>query len=85
MKLIRYGKAGAEKTGVIYNGKRLDVSGFASNFDEAFFESDGLAQLKEYVATGHGQLPVVSEDERLGCPVGRPSKIVCIGLNYADH
>lgn len=85
MKLIRYGKAGAEKTGVIYNGKRLDVSGFASNFDEAFFESDGLAQLKEYVATSHDQLPVVSDDKRLGCPVGRPSKIVCIGLNYADH
>lgn len=32
-----------------------------------------------------GQLQVVSDQERLGSPIGRPSKLICIGLNYADH
>jgi 2,4-didehydro-3-deoxy-L-rhamnonate hydrolase len=85
MKLIRYGKEGQEKPGIIYNGKRFDTSEITSNYDEAFFENDGLANLKKFVEENQASLPEVSEDQRLGCPVGRPSKIVCIGLNYADH
>lgn len=85
MKLIRFGKAGKEKTGVIYNDKRLDTSAFASNYDEAFFETDGLVRLSEYVKANHMQLVQISDNERLGSPIARPSKIVCIGLNYADH
>src|ERR1700744_3858775 len=85
MKLIRYGKPGDEKTGVIYNGKRYDTSAFAANYDEAFFEGDGLTKLAAYVKANAAGLTPVSDDERLGCPVARPSKIVCIGLNYADH
>ena len=85
MKLIRYGKAGEERTGVIYRGKRLDVSAFTPNYDETFFENEGLVRLEEYVKANHVNLPVIGYDERLGCPVARPSKIVCIGLNYADH
>ena len=85
MKLFRYGKPGKERTAVIYRGHSLDVSGFTENYDEPFFENDGLVRLREYVKANHSRLAPVSAGERLGCPIGRPSKIVCIGLNYADH
>ena len=83
MKLIRYGEAGKEKTGIIDNDKRYDTSAFGEDYDEGFFENDGLNRLSEFVRTSN--LMQVSDDERLGCPLGRPSKIVCIGLNYIDH
>jgi len=83
MKLIRYGEAGKEKTGVIVNDKRYDTSAFGEDYDEHFFEKDGLNRLAEFLRTSN--LMQVSDDVRLGCPFGRPSKIVCIGLNYIDH
>ncbi len=83
MKLIRFGAAGKERPGVIINEKRYDVSEFVSDYDEDFFANDGLHKLNDVVA--NNQLREVSNDERLGCPVKRPSKIICIGLNYADH
>jgi len=83
MKLIRFGEAGKEKTGVIINNKRFDTSAFGEDYDERFFESNGLERLAEFISTSN--LLHVSDDIRLGCPIGRPSKIVCIGLNYSDH
>lgn len=83
MKLIRFGAAGNERPGVIINEKRYDVSEHVSDYDEDFFANDGLSKLHDVVA--NNQLSEVSNDERLGCPVKRPSKIICIGLNYADH
>jgi len=83
MKLIRYGEAGKEKTGIIHNDKRYDTSAFGEDYDERFFENDGFNRLSEFVKTSN--LMQVSDDVRLGCPLGRPSKIVCIGLNYIDH
>ncbi|AMR32907.1 ureidoglycolate lyase [Mucilaginibacter sp. PAMC 26640] len=85
MKLIRYGAAGSEKPGVIINDIRYDVSAFVKDFNEEFFASDGLSSLKEYIGENSGLLVKISDDERLGSPVARPSKILCIGLNYADH
>jgi len=83
MKLIRFGEAGKEKTGVIINDKRYDTSAFGEDYNEHFFETNGLNRLSEYVKNSN--LMQVSDYERLGCPVARPSKIVCIGLNYIDH
>ncbi|MCJ8209052.1 fumarylacetoacetate hydrolase family protein [Mucilaginibacter sp. RS28] len=85
MKLIRYGQAGAEKPGVIIDDIRYDVSSFVADFDERFFTNGGLEKLKQYVDENAGKLPTVSNDERLGSPIARPSKILCVGLNYADH
>lgn len=85
MKLIRYGAAGKEKTGVIIDGVRYDTSAFGGDYNEQFFEDNGLARLEEFVKANEGKLIAVSDDERLGSPIARPSKIVCIGLNYADH
>lgn len=84
MKLIRFGEAGKEKPGVLINDKRIDVSSIVTDYNEAFFENDGLAKLQEALKN-NTSFPEVSNDIRLGSPVARPSKIICIGLNYVDH
>jgi len=83
MKLIRFGEPGKEKTGVIIDDKRIDTSAFGEDYGEAFFETDGLNRLSDFIAAN--KLPEVSAEARLGSPLARPSKIVCIGLNYIDH
>jgi 2,4-diketo-3-deoxy-L-fuconate hydrolase len=85
MKLIRYGNFGKEKTGVIIDDVKYDTSAFGEDYNEAFFENNGLARLAAFLETNKGQLAVIDDAERLGSPVARPSKIVCIGLNYAKH
>ncbi len=85
MKLIRYGAPGAEKTGIILNEKYYDTSAFGEDYDERFFETDGLKRLRDWLEENEGNLAEVSQDERLGPPLGRPSKLVCVGLNYAKH
>lgn len=85
MKLIRWGLAGQEKTGVILGDTWFDTSAFGEDYNERFFETDGLQRLEAFVKQNEGKLPEVPQDTRLGSPVARPSKIVCIGLNYADH
>jgi len=86
MKLIRIGEVGQEKPGVLLeDGARLDVSGFGSDYDEAFFASDGIPKLRNWLSKEGGSAPRVSMAVRLGPPICRPSKIVCIGLNFRDH
>lgn len=86
MKLIRYGHPGKEKPGVLLNdGTRLDVSQGIHDYDRDFFGGDGLQQLRTLVAQLGTDAPIVSNETRLGPPVANPGKIVCIGLNYADH
>jgi 2-keto-4-pentenoate hydratase/2-oxohepta-3-ene-1,7-dioic acid hydratase in catechol pathway len=85
MKLIRFGEFGKEKPGVIIEGKRYDASGFGEDYNEQFFENDGLNRLATWIESNQGTLAEVSEEVRLGSCVARPSKIVCIGLNFADH
>ncbi len=85
MKLIRFGNPGKEKTGVIINDTQYDTSAFGEDYNEAFFETDGLSRLKKFVKNNEGKLPKVADGTRLGSPIARPSKILCIGLNYADH
>ena len=85
MKLIRFGAPGRERPGVqLEDGTRRDVSAFGSDFDESFLGSNGPQRLREWLAR-QGDLPLVAATERLGPPIVRPSKIVCIGLNYRDH
>ena len=86
MKLIRFGEAGREKPGVLLgDGTRIDVSGMASDYDEQFFGNDGLARLDAWVRSNGPSAPRVAPSVRLGPPICRPSKIVCIGLNFRDH
>ena len=85
MKLIRFGEINKEKPGIIFNDEYYDTSAFGEDYNEHFFETDGLNRLQKFVESNKRQLPKVSKDIRLGSPVARPSKIICIGLNYADH
>lgn len=85
MKLIRYGQPGEEKPGVIINEKRYDVSEAVNDYDEAFFGGDGIEKLRQWVSANHDQLKPVADDVRLGPPLARPSKLICVGLNYSDH
>jgi len=82
MKLFRFGEPGTEKPGLLVNDVYYDVSAHVSDYDETFFENNGLGKLSALLETT--TFPV-AEITRLGCPVKRPSKIVCIGLNYIDH
>ncbi len=84
MKLLRYGAAGKERPGIMLKGKIVDVSGFGEDYNEKFFESDGIARLRKWVEQNLKSLPVL-EEQRFGPPFQRPSKIICIGLNYVDH
>jgi len=85
MKLIRFGEPGHEKPGIIINDILYDVSAFREDYNESFFEQDGLTRLTAFLKDTSHELSVISEDVRIGCPVARPSKIVCVGLNYAKH
>jgi 2,4-didehydro-3-deoxy-L-rhamnonate hydrolase len=86
MKLIRHGELGKEKPGVLLgDGTRIEVSGIGADYNEAFFRDGGLAALAAWVKTNGSSAPRVSPTARLGSAVCRPSKIVCIGLNYRDH
>ena len=84
MKLIRFGEPGKEKPGVIIGEKRFDLSSIIADYNETFFENNGLQKLKTAL-TGAAPFPEVDAAVRLGAPVARPSKIICIGLNYVDH
>ena len=86
MKLIRFGNHENEKPGVqLDNGQKIDVSAFGSDYDEFFFGTDGPKRLKEWLSINQDECPLVGENTRLGPPICRPSKIVCVGLNYAKH
>src|SRR4051812_44863891 len=86
MKLIRFGPAEDEKPGVILaGGTRIDVSAFGCDYDEAFFGGNGLKELDAWLRDNGASAPRVAPSVRLGSPICRPSKIVCIGLNFCDH
>tara|TARA_B100000035_G_scaffold193467_1_gene165134 strand:+ start:3565 stop:4419 length:855 start_codon:yes stop_codon:yes gene_type:complete len=86
MKLIRKGAPGEESPGLILkDGREVETSGFGEDYDEVFFETDGLQRLQDWVKENENDLPIFPEGERYGAPVARPSKIVCIGLNFDDH
>ena len=85
MKLIRFGEINKEKTGIIIDDEYYDTSSFGEDYNEQFFETDGLKRLQDFLESTKEKLPKLQKDIRLGSPVGRPSKIICIGLNYADH
>jgi 2,4-diketo-3-deoxy-L-fuconate hydrolase len=84
MKLIRFGEPGHEKPGILLDGKRYDTSSITRDYDETFFTEDGIAKLQAALDQ-KPSLPEVPAATRWAAPQVRPSKIICIGLNYADH
>ena len=83
MKLIRFGETGSEKPGLLdANGLRRDLSSLFPDWDRAFFQQDGLAELAKQNVEA---FPMVPENARWAACVARPGKVICIGLNYSDH
>ncbi len=85
MKLLRFGDAGHEKPGVFYQDKIHDLSVLTGDIGEAFLAGNGVDTVRSEFLKNPGLFPVVSAPVRLGSPIDRPSKIVCVGLNYSDH
>lgn len=86
MKLFRFGPDGHEHPGVrLPDGRHLDVTHFGGDFDETFFETDGPARLTHWLMAHADLCPEIPIDSRFGPCVERPSKIICVGLNYAKH
>ncbi|MEV4229079.1 fumarylacetoacetate hydrolase family protein [Streptomyces bobili] len=85
MKLLRVGALGEERPVVrTDDGRLLDLSSVASDIDGAFLAGDGVDRARAAVA--EGTLPELNADGlRIGAPLARPGKIVCVGLNYRDH
>ncbi|HVG14912.1 MAG TPA: fumarylacetoacetate hydrolase family protein, partial [Chitinophagaceae bacterium] len=85
MKLFRFGELNKEKPGIVLDDRYLDASSFGEDYNEQFFESGGLERLEAFTTQSGHSLSPIPAGSRMGSPVARPSKIVCIGLNYADH
>jgi 2,4-didehydro-3-deoxy-L-rhamnonate hydrolase len=86
MKLFRFGSEGKERPAVLQpNGQRIDVSDAVRDYDEAWFASDGIEELRKLLNSRETDWPEVDPAARIGPCVARPSKIICIGLNYARH
>jgi 2,4-didehydro-3-deoxy-L-rhamnonate hydrolase len=86
MKLFRFGTSGQEKPGLILpDGRKIDASAFGEDYTEHFFASDGLKRLQTWASTQANSAPTVNNQVRLGPAIARPSKIICVGLNYKDH
>ena len=86
MKLIRFGDPHKEKSGVILeDGVKRDASSFGEDYNEGFFETDGIHRLEKWLSVKAQALPRIDDSVRLGPPVCCPGKIVCIGFNYKDH
>ncbi len=85
MKLVRFGELNREKPGIMIGDDYYDVSGLCEDYNESFFEGGGLEKLAKDVESNKDKLKKIPAGTRMGSPVARPSKIVCIGLNYIDH
>ena len=85
MKLFRYGNPGQEKPGVVWKDQHCSVAHVVADYNEAFFDAGGLHTLTGWLAANGDSLTPLEDGLRFGSPVARPSKILCIGLNYEDH
>ncbi len=86
MKLIRFGEKGQEKPGIQNSaGKNLDCSSFGEDWNETFLTHNGLERLKVWLKANQSKLPEIPANSRLASPIARPSKIICVGLNYRKH
>jgi len=88
VKLVRFGEQGRERPGIwMDDGRILDVRALAfhiEDFNGHFFANKGMAQLRRLMDDS-GACFIDAADVRLGPPIARPSKIICVGANYADH
>ena len=83
MKLLRYGKLGSEKPGILDSeGKIRDLSNVLPDIDAGTLSDEGLNSIRKIDLQ---ELPEANDIDRIGCPVANVGKLICIGLNYSDH
>ncbi|MFI4861149.1 MAG: fumarylacetoacetate hydrolase family protein [Phycisphaerales bacterium JB063] len=86
MKLIRVGEPGQETPGLLLDdGTRIDASAATDDYTPAFFAQRGLERLAAWSKSQADNAPRLDPQARLGPPITRPGKLICIGLNYHDH
>ena len=84
MRFARLGPVGSEIPVVLHDGGAFDLRSVAADINGTFFAAHGIAAARAALAAG--TLPAVAtEGLRVGAPIARPGKIVCVGLNYSDH
>jgi 2-keto-4-pentenoate hydratase/2-oxohepta-3-ene-1,7-dioic acid hydratase in catechol pathway len=85
MRLLRVGAPGREVPAVLgEDGRVLDLTDLTADVDGAFLAGDGVSRVRAALAAG--TLPELdAQGLRIGAPIARPGKVVCIGLNYRDH
>jgi len=83
MKLLRYGERGAEKPGILWEGKRFDIRHLVADVDGSFLAAGGIDRVREQFDPAAAQ--PLEDSLRLGPPIAQPGKIICIGLNYRKH
>jgi 2,4-diketo-3-deoxy-L-fuconate hydrolase len=86
MKLLRFGVPGKEKPGFVdRDGNWRETSAFGEDYNEQFFQTEGLQRLEHWIESHSEDCRLIAQNSRLGPPIARPSKLICIGLNYAGH
>lgn len=85
MKLARLGPIGAEKPVLLHDGRMYDLSALTPDVDGEFLSTDGPARAARALAAGALTEFEGADDLRVGAPIARPSAVVCIGMNYANH
>lgn len=86
MKLFRFDKGGQKGLGMLdASGKMIDISTAGMDLNEDFFEAEGLTKLESWVIANAADCPELSSNIHYLSCIARPSKIICVGLNYAKH
>lgn len=86
MKLFRFEKSGSIGIGMLNEaGKHIDISAFGHDINEDFFGNGGLKKLSNWLKTNEASCEEITHEFRYESCVARPSKIICVGLNYARH
>ncbi len=85
MKLIRFRDQHKEVPGIEIKGVKYDCRDFGEDWCEEFFNNAGLDRLSKWLTLQKDQLPKIASNVSLAPPIKRPSKIICVGLNYSLH
>jgi 2-keto-4-pentenoate hydratase/2-oxohepta-3-ene-1,7-dioic acid hydratase in catechol pathway len=85
MTLARLGAIGAEIPAIQRDGRSFDLSSLTADIDGAFLASNGIERARKALSAGALSEITGAAELRVGAPIARPGKIVCIGLNYRDH
>ena len=86
MRLLRFGNFKDERPAVeLKDVRRVDISVFWEDFSESSFKNDGLYKLGDWLEKEAESCLKIPNNSRIGSCICRPSKTVCIGLNYAKH